>query len=143
MKQGAAEKIAVIQVKIKELQKQISEIRNQCSHVWEKVKLPDLKETLVAGVYVGRYEGSIAVPEPTDTNFKCVCKKCKKDISDDITQTCPNCLVKLKDEERYTGGSVDIRNRKDYFGKDYSYYGVYIKACPKCNFQVACDIYDR
>ncbi|MEK7640431.1 MAG: hypothetical protein AAB389_00335 [Patescibacteria group bacterium] len=141
MPQSASEEIAAIRAEIRKLKSRITLLQDECLHTWKQVTSPDLKNSLVAGVYVGNYEGRITVSEPKNLDFKCECEKCGKVLVSTITSTCPHCLVNLKDEEY--NGHQSVHNRKDYFGREYLYFGVSIQMCSKCDFRIASDIWDQ
>lgn len=135
---GVAREISKLQKRIQKLQETIKGLKSKCSHQWRIVKKPDLTNSLVAGVHVGSVEGQsrVTVACPATLDFTYECKRCGSERRGNAMYNCPKCFEKL--EERRPLG-----DRAEYFGFDYSYYAVQISSCPKCDFRIASDIYDR
>jgi hypothetical protein len=119
------------------LRLQIKEIQESCEHDYQFTKEPELKETLVNGVYVGHISGPIAL-EASIIQMALACIKCSKEWKTNIEQTCPRCLCKMN-----SGRCRGASSREEYFGKEYLYYSVKLSNCPKCYFTVASDEWDQ
>ncbi len=127
--------------RVEELRKEIKVIQAHCSHEWAKDHEIAPVESLVSGTYIGHTAGPIMVGssslfiEKVNSSINLTCGKCSETFEGTISFTCPKCMVKLVE------GLLTQRER--YFGIDYIYYGVRLKSCPQCYFQVACDEWDQ
>ncbi len=138
MSENVLEEVKRMESEIKSLQSQVKNLQGKCHHQWKLTKKPDLKKTLVDGVYVGSIaiSGRITIECPETLRFICECEKCGLEKTGDAAYECPHCVVQLREWKH-------LENREGYFGCDYNYYAIGVSDCPECDFRIASDVYDR
>ncbi|NQV00592.1 MAG: hypothetical protein HQ537_00495 [Parcubacteria group bacterium] len=119
------------------LKEQITEIQEHCLHDFRLIKEPELKESLIKGVFVGHTFGPTKIGA-SEEQMALVCIKCSKEKETYIAKTCPRCLGPMREERCLGAGS-----REKYFGNKYLYHAVKLSRCLKCNFTIGSDEWDQ
>lgn len=130
--------VDLLREEIYQLEKEIADIQKSCEHEFVGVgPPPELKESLVSGVYIGDVERVFVQGlSESGRSFRLVCKKCSLERKVVIWQTCPRCFSAMEKIDR-------LRQRRNFLGTEYMYYAIQLCRCPECGFTVACDVWDR
>ncbi len=118
---------------------QIKQIRKSCKHDFRLIKRPELQESLVPGVMVGKTEGPVKVGGRSEMTMTLVCLHCSEEKETTIMETCPRCLGKMKMAPHNLGAG----SREKYFGCDHLYFSIRYSCCQNCGLTIASDEWDQ
>ena len=113
---------------VDELEARIRKIQANCDHDFRLIEEPELRETRVSGVFMGKVR-IFGAPRMT-----LVCLKCNKAKETNILEICPRCLGSMK-----RGECLGAVSREKYFEGGSSFSSITLYYCPNCNFTVASD----
>jgi hypothetical protein len=122
------------------LQARIAKIQGDCDHDWRLIKKPELIESFVPGVFVGRRDPVGIAPE-----MRLICMRCSKRLVTSIIERCPKCLSPMSEGGLYSIEDDGTFSRKKYFGQEYLYNAIRLHRCTntKCDFVVASDEWNQ
>jgi len=123
---------------VDKLKTQIKEIQENCKHDWKLINKPELRKSLVPGVFVGKTEPGGMAPE-----MILICTKCSQRLETSIISRCPYCLSPMREGGLYTVENDGTFSRKKYFGREYLYYAIRLHHCTKCDFWTASDEWNQ
>lgn len=119
---------------VDKLKVRIAEIQGHCDHDWKLKEIPELRESLVSGVFIGKRE-----PLGTAIRITLICTKCSVRMDTLITIRCPYCLSSMREIGFYTTEDDGTTSYKKYFGKDSLCFAIRLHRCTKCSFRVVSD----
>lgn len=120
------------------LQAQIEKIQKHCDHDWRLIEEPELRQSLVPGVFIGEMARSGMA-----TEMILICTKCSKRLVTSITARCPYCLSPMREGGLHSIEGDGTFSRKKYFGRKYLYYAIRLHHCTKCDFSTASDEWNQ
>ncbi len=117
---------------------EIAKLQKDCEHDFKYLTPPDLKESLVAGVFIGGSASGYV-------ELEACCLKCSKLILFHPHKTCPRCFKPMNDFKaaEQHGNWKHLEDRLKYRSKNLGYYVAVVHSCPNCHLQVVVDQWDQ
>jgi len=128
--------------KVDQLQEEIKNIQDSCTHSYDMIAMPILLESNVSGVYIGTCEGGQAEltqnPNPRNFNprFILQCTQCSSKRQCNIIGTCPMCYGVMKTDHY-------LQSREKYYGVSYLYFMAKLHWCGVCKFRAVTEEFDQ
>jgi hypothetical protein len=117
-----------------ELWSKVEKLRSRCKHNFQNIKGITVRESHVKNVFYAGGESNRGKVDKRD--FVAICLGCGELKAFDIRNTCPCCLGKLSEPEKYI-------DRAKYFGEKYMYYSAMVARCEKCDIGFVWDVWDQ
>lgn len=125
--------------KVDDLLLQVDKFQSACEHDFRSLELPELKESLVKGIYIGHLAyGQLYIP-----SSKLRCIDCSVEKTESVESVCPYCLGEMKEGQLHVVEPDGMNSRARYFGSAYIYYSVRLRHCFACNFTIASDEWNQ